>query len=77
MQNAIAQSGDFPATTVFCAAGCGARSRLVQVALGLQPYDATELQQDLPEICSALTRIDGKKRSPETVIQQLVSRLGR
>ena len=76
VQNAIAQSGkDFPtATTVFCEQlGVERGSRLVQVALGLQPYDATELQRDLPEICSALTRIDGKKRSPETVIQQLVS----
>ena len=76
VQNAIAQSGkDFPAaTSVFCEQlGVERGSRLIQVALGLQPYEATELQRDLREICDALSRLDGKKRTPETVIQQLVS----
>lgn len=76
VQNAIAQSGkDFPTATHVFVEQLGAErgSRLVQVALGLQPYDATELQRDLREICDALSRLDGKKRSPEAVIQQLVS----
>ena len=76
VQNTIAQSGsDFPTATALFVKQLGQErgSRLIQVALGLQPYDATELQRDLQEICDALTGIDGKKRSPAAVIEELVS----
>lgn len=48
-------------------------TKLVMVGSGLDTYNTTELQRDFPAICAALSKLDGRARSPHDLIVELKS----
>ena len=46
-------------------------NKMVAAAASLDTYSKEELTADIAQICEALERLDGKTRTPETVVEEL------